>query len=151
MSIFNLSRATGPIAAGDLIPVSPVSAQDDQACTAAQLLAYIQTNLTSSLGFAQQFAAPSATAFNVAVTQLSATPNTWLILTPTGAFAAGTVTLPANPVDGQRAVVNCTQAVTTLTVSGNGRTVTGAPTTLAANAFFEMRYSATLNAWYRTG
>jgi hypothetical protein len=27
--------------------------------------------------------------------------------------------------------------------------VTGAPTTLAANAFFTLRFDATTNAWYR--
>ena len=149
--ISDLTRATGPMVSSDLIGGYPQVAQDDQAFTAGQLLAFVQANLTSNLALAQQFASPSATAFNVAIVSLAVTPNTWLILTPTGTFAAGTITLPANPIDGQIVSVNCTQIVTTLTVAGNGRTVTGAPTTLAANAFFELRYSATLSGWYRTG
>jgi hypothetical protein len=93
-----------------------------------------------------QYAAPSATAFGVTVNA----GNAWLILTPTAGFAAGTITLPASRTAGQRVQVNCTQAVTALTVDGAGTTVTGAPTTLAANAFFTMTYDAVLNAWFRT-
>jgi len=48
-------------------------------------------------------------------------------------------------------LVNCTQAVTTLTINGNGATVTGAPTTLAANAFFRLRFEAVAGVWYRVG
>jgi hypothetical protein len=47
--------------------------------------------------------------------------------------------------------VTSSQILTALTVGGAGTTVNGAPTTLAANGFFEMAYSATLNAWYRVG
>lgn len=96
---------------------------------------------------AQQYAAPSATGFSVTIT----VPNTWLILTPVAGYAAGTIVLPLNPANEQDVIVNCTQSVTTLTVSGNGKTVTGAPTTLAANAFFHLRFDATLNAWFRIG
>jgi hypothetical protein len=47
--------------------------------------------------------------------------------------------------------VNTTQAVTALTVAGNGATVNGAPTTLAANGFFRIRFDAVLDVWYRVG
>jgi hypothetical protein len=53
--------------------------------------------------------------------------------------------------DRQELLVNCTQAVTTLAVSGNGATVTGAPTTLAANAFFRLRFDQASSVWYRVG
>jgi hypothetical protein len=48
-------------------------------------------------------------------------------------------------------LVNTTQALTALTMVASGTTLFGAPTTLAANGFFEMRYNALQNAWYRTG
>jgi hypothetical protein len=54
-------------------------------------------------------------------------------------------------VDGQQLLVSCTQAVTTLTVAGNGSTVNGAPATLAANAFFRLRFDGVFKAWYRVG
>jgi hypothetical protein len=78
--------------------------------------------------------------------------DTWLLLTPTGTFAAGAIVLPSAPTDKQEVSVNCTQIVSSLTVSAGGTTVTGAPTTLAAaNAFFTMRFDAATNAWYRVG
>ena len=116
------------------------------------LLAYMQGNLVfPSGGYVTQYAAPSATGFSVAIAEASA--DTHLILTPTGGFAAGTIVLPAvgTAVDGQRVQVNCTQAVTTLTINGNGGTVTGAPTTLAANAFFTLAFDDPTNVWYRVG
>lgn len=98
-----------------------------------------------------QYSAPSATGFTTLVTDSS--NSIWLILTPTGAFANGAITLPtlANCVDKQEVLVNCTQAVTTFAVNGNGATVTGAPTTLAANGFFRMRFEAVMSTWYRVG
>ncbi|MNR16702.1 hypothetical protein D3C85_1333210 [compost metagenome] len=57
----------------------------------------------------------------------------------------------ANIIDKQEVLVNCTQAVTTLTINGNGATVTGAPTTLAANAFFRLKYDQPSTVWYRVG
>jgi hypothetical protein len=146
-TISQLTAATS-LSTGDQLPIYSTEGGDTLRASLALLLAFMQTNLTMPTGdLVQQFAAPSATGFTVAI----AIGDTWLILTPVAGYAAGTITLPANPLDGERVRVNSTQAVTTLTVGGNGRTVTGAPTTLAANAFFTMAYSATLNAWYRVG
>jgi len=61
------------------------------------------------------------------------------------------VVMPASPVDGQQVVVTSTQAVTTLTVSGNGASVNGAPSTLAANGYFRLRYDQINNSFYRIG
>ena len=80
---------------------------------------------------------------------LGSVPNTWLLLTPTAGFAAGTLVYPATPTDQDEININTTQAVTTLTNNGNGKTVNGAPTTLAANAFFKMRYDGVNASWYR--
>jgi hypothetical protein len=80
--------------------------------------------------------------------------NVHLILTPLAGYAAGTITLPAKAtlVDKQEVLVNCTQAVTTLTIGLNGATgAVGAPTTLAANAFFRLMYDAVTSNWYRVG
>jgi hypothetical protein len=76
-----------------------------------------------------------------------------LILLPTGAFAAGTLVLPllANCVDKQEVLVNCTQAVSSLTINGNGATVTGAPTSLSTNGFFRLRFDGLAKVWYRVG
>jgi hypothetical protein len=41
--------------------------------------------------------------------------------------------------------------VTTLTINGNGKTVVGGPATLAANAFFRLKYDGVLSTWFRVG
>lgn len=98
-----------------------------------------------------QYAAPSATGFTVTITPLTAGQGVWLVLTPTGTLAAGTIALPASgsAVDRQEVLVNTTQTITALTVSASGLTVTGAPTTLAANGAFRMRFDAVLQTWFK--
>lgn len=126
-----------------------INGQDYRVGSSA-LLSFIQSGLTfPSAGFATQYAAPAATGFSVQITDSDA--DTHLILTQTGAFAAGTIVLPAlaNCVDGQQVLVNCTQAVTTLTINGNGGTVVGGPTTLAANGFFTLKFDEPTGNWYR--
>lgn len=125
----------------------------DYRVSAADVLAYIQEGLQPlEAGFTTQYAAPAATAFSVQITDGSA--DIHLILTPQGAYADGEIVLPAvaNCVDGQEVLVNCTQAVTTFVVDGNGASgVIGEPATLAANAFFRLKFDAPTKNWYRVG
>lgn len=119
------------------------------------LQAYLQANLafptfTGFVDFATQYAAPSSSGFSVSITDTSA--NTHLILTPTAGFSAGTIVLPnvTSAVDKQVVMVNTTQLITALTVSGNGAVaVTGAPTTLGANDSFLLKYDLLTQTWYR--
>ncbi len=77
-----------------------------------------------------------------------------LILTPAGAYAAGTLVMPLASAcrDKQEVTVNCTQAVTGLTITANGATsIVGAPTGLTANEFFKLKYDLPTNNWYRVG
>lgn len=127
----------------------------DSRKTSLQLLtSYLQDALTfpSAADFTTQRAAPSATGFSVAITDGS--DDIHLILTPVAGYATGTITLPAvaNAVDKQEVLVNSTQAVTTLTINGNGAgAVTGEPSTLAANDFFKLKYDLGTLTWYRVG
>lgn len=155
-TINQLTRATA-LSAGDLLPLFSTDDGDARAAPVSVLQSYMQSNLNFSdaADYATQYAAPSATGFNVAVTD-GATNNTnvHLILTPLAGYAAGTITLPAKAglVDKQEVLVNCTQAVTALTVALNGASgAIGAPTTLAANAFFRLKYDAVTFNWYRVG
>lgn len=145
-SIGGLS-AVSAIGAGDSFAIWSAANQDTRRVPESVLREFIAEATATKGLLAAQYAAPSATGFTVTVSN----GDTWLILTPTAGFAAGTITLPANRVAGQRVQVNSTQAVTALTVGGAGTTVTGAPATLAANAFFTMQYDAVLNAWFRVG
>jgi hypothetical protein len=146
MTNINQLSSMDSLSGGDLLAVWATSNGDTRKASMSLLLSFIQANLTQTGSLTTQYAAPSATGFTVTVAQ----GDTWLILTPTATFAAGTIVLPTSAADKSEVSVNCTQIVTALTVSAGGTTVTGAPTTLAAaNAFFTMRYDAATSAWYR--
>lgn len=118
---------------------------DTQRVSGTVLLAWLQASLTfTSAKPVQQFAAPT-TGQTVTVT----TGDTWLLITPAGTLAMLTITLPTDRTDGEIVRVTSSQILTALTVGGAGTTVNGAPTAMTANGFFEMAYSATLDAWYR--
>lgn len=150
--INQLSRAA-TVTAGDLVPIFSTNDGDARAAAMSVIAAYIQTLLTASGGFQTQYSAPNATGFSVTINPATDGGNVHLLLTPVAGYAAGTIVLPelAECIDGQEVLVNCTQAVTTLTVSGNGSTVNGAPTTLAANAFFRLKFDGVMDSWYRIG
>jgi hypothetical protein len=142
------------LTSSDLLKIFNTANGVDRKVSVNTLLTYLQTAL--SFGnfvpqFTTQYSAPSATGFTTTITNSSASIR--LILTPLAGYATGTLTLPINTIaiDKQVILVNCTQAVTTLTINGNGATVTGTPTTLTANAFFQIMYDKLLNTWYRIG
>jgi len=153
MPQINQLSAVDQLAAGDSFPIFDISNGDARKVSVSALLAYMQANLDlSANGFTTQYAVPSATGFSVQITDGNS--DIHLILTPVAGYADGEIVLPAvaNAVDGQQVLVNCTQAVTTLVVDGNGATaVTGEPATLAANAFFTLKFDAITSTWYRVG
>ena len=151
MPQINQLSATDQAQSGDQVPIYSAANGDARKASLALLKDFFQEGITAADDKVTQYAAPSATGFSVQINDSS--DSVWLLLTPTAGFAAGTLVLPAkaNCVDRQEVLVNSTQVVTTLTVSGNGSTVTGAPTTLAANAFFRLRFDAVTTAWYRVG
>lgn len=151
-AIQKLSKLSS-LSAGDLFPIFSQGLGSDAAATLATLVTFIQGQLTEAGDFITQYAAPNATGFSVTVAPVVTGGDVYLLLTPAAGYAAGTVVLPAaaSCVDGQQVLVSCTQSVTTLTVSGNGATVNGAPSTLAANGFFRLRFDGVFDAWYRIG
>lgn len=74
-----------------------------------------------------------------------------LIVRPAGTLAALTINMPANPKDGQRCRISCTQIVTILTMSGNGHTLEGALTSFAVDGFAAWTYVLSLTTWFRNG
>lgn len=152
MTTINNLSAIDVVSAGDLVPVYSQTNGDARKAAMSVLQSYMQDNLSFGVSaYVTQYSAPSSTAFSVQITDSSA--DTHLILTPTATFADGTIVLPqsTNAVDKQSILVNCTQIVTALVVNGNGATVTGEPTSLAANDFFTLKYDAPTTTWYRVG
>lgn len=151
MAEINQLSTASPLSLNDLLVVFSTANGDARKSSITTLLQLLQDNLTTADNKVTQYAAPSASGFTVTLTDNSA--SKWLILTPTAGFAAGTIKLPAlaSASDKQEVLVNCTQAITALTIDGNDATVTGAPTALAANDFFRLRFDAVADVWYRVG
>jgi hypothetical protein len=145
MTSINKLSSLDQLSPGDLLAVWATNNGDTRKASVNLLTTYLQDALSLPGVLTTQYAAPSASGFTVTV----ANSNTWLLLTPTGTFAAGAIVLPSAATDKSEVNVSCTQIVTSLSVSAGGTTVTGAPTTLAANGFFTMRYDAATSAWYR--
>lgn len=146
----DLSRITRQDSFGssDNVLVYSSSANDARLIPYADFVAALASTTNSNI---TQYSSPSSTGFSVSIND--SYQNVWLILQPTGTLAAGTLVLPssANVIDNQEIIVNSTNQVTTLTISGNGSTVTGAPSTIAANGYFKLKYNSTLTTWYRVG
>ena len=150
--------ATDSVSAGDLVAVWSQNNGDSRKAAMSVLQAYMQNSLTFQDGipqFVTQHFLPPATGFNAVITDgQDNNSNVHLILQPAAAFAAGTITLPpkASVVDKQQVLVNSTKSVTALTIDPNGvAAVIGAPTTLAANDFFTLKYDILNDAWFRIG
>jgi hypothetical protein len=149
MPTINQLSSTSSLSGGDQLPVYDASEGDARKASLSTLLAFFQDNFASP-EFETVTAAPSSSGFTVSLD--ASTENIWAILNPTGAFAAGTIELPpvADCFDGQIIVVVCSQAVTALTVSGNGATVAGAPSGLGTNGFFSLRFQESADKWWCT-
>ena len=145
MTNINQLSSIDTLSGGDLIPVWATNNGDTRKSSLTLLASYINDQIELPVDISRsQYSAPSATGFTVAVTS----PNTWLVLNPTNAFAAGTIVLPAGVPDLSMVSIVTTQAITALTVSTSGAAIVGAPTSAAANTAFTMRYDAVTNSWY---
>jgi hypothetical protein len=127
------------------------STGDVREFTLQVLVDFLTEQLAVSDNKVTQYAAPNATGFSVSVTDSS--QSTWLKITPAAGYAAGTIVLPAvaNCADKQEILVTCTQSVSTLTITPNGSTVYGGPTSLSANGHFTLRFDAQDSTWNRVG
>ena len=151
-TINQLSRA-GSLAPGDLIPVWSQANGDTRNTSITDLadaLEQLGKGDTDSTVYALTVVGST---FVVGIDPGTPGGDVWALLTPTGPFTAGTIALPGidERADGQEVLVSCSQSVAALTVSGNGAAVNGAPTSLAANGFFRMRYDNVASAWFRVG
>lgn len=73
-----------------------------------------------------------------------------LHLNPAGTLATGTVTLPLNPLDGQKFAIISTQTQTALTITANtGDTVANTATALVALTPIVWRYHLATRTWRR--
>ena len=135
--------------AGDQIPVYSPNNGDARRLSISALLTYFQQTFASPT-LATNVYTPG-TGFNLAVPTPVAAQQ-WMLLQPAGTLALGTITLPLNTgtPDGTEVLVTTTQQITGFTLALNGATAAyGAPSTLAAEDFFRMRFVQATNSWYR--
>lgn len=151
-SIDKLNRVA-ELQANDLIAVSSQSLGGDAAATITTLATLLQTLLVASGEMITQYESPNLTGFTINITPYVDGGSVFLLIKPSGTLASGTIVLPVytDAEDGQELLVHSSQAVTALTVSGNGAATGGAPTTIAAGGFFRLRYDAINTTWYRVG
>ena len=151
MPTINQLAGLSQVSGGDLLPIYVPNNGDARKVSVTQLLTYFQT----------VFAAPTVSTnlytpgagFNITV-PTPVSEQQWMLLQPAGTLATGTITLPLNTgtPDGTQLLVTTTQIITAFTLALNGAAAAfGAPTTLAANAFFTMRFYQSTNSWYRIG
>lgn len=147
MPYINQLPALDQLSGGDQLPVySPVNG-DARRVSITALLDFFRGNFADP-DYLTLINAPTNSGFNL---QLGAqTQSLFLILNPSGAFAAGTITLPpvASCFDGQEILVASSQSIAALTVAGNGATLVGTPGALGIGGFFTIRFNALQSAWY---
>lgn len=137
------------VSPGDQVPVYSPNNGDARRLPVSSLLQYFQQTFASPT-LATNVYTPG-TGFNVAVPSPVAAQQ-WMLIQPAGTLALGTITLPLNTQtpDGTEVLVTTTQQITGFTLALNGATAAyGAPSTLAAEDFFRMRFVQSTNSWYR--
>lgn len=151
MTTFNQLNEMTSVENGDQFPFFSTNNGASRRIAASALKAYCQDGITANDDKLTQYSSPSATGFSVQVN--NASNSVFLLLTPTGTFAAGTLVMPlqANCIDRQEVLVHSTQTITTLTVNGNGSSLSGAPATISAGGFFCLRFDNVNKIWYRVG
>ena len=137
------------VSPGDQVPVYSPNNGDARRLPISALLQYFQQTFASPT-LATNVYTPG-TGFNLPVPTPVAQQQ-WMLIQPAGTLALGTITLPLNTQtpDGTEVLVTTTQQITGFTLALNGATAAyGAPSTLAAEDFFRMRFVAATNSWYR--
>lgn len=150
MPTINELASTNTITGSDQFPVYVSGSGDARKASASVLLAYIQSAWMDPT-YTRITASPTLAGFTL---PLPTTANSlFVLLTPTGTMATGTIVLPpaASAADGQEIVLYTSQEVTALSFTLNGATaLNGAPTGIQAGAALTLRYDVLSTAWYTT-
>lgn len=149
MATINQLSTLNTLSSSDKLAVYSSENGDARKASLATLMTFIEDNFASP-EFTTIINAPTSSGFSLNVG--AQTTSVWMIINPTAPFAAGTIVLPATAdcFDGQEIIVSSSQAVTALTINGNGSTLVGAPTYMSAGGFFTIRFNALQSTWYCT-
>lgn len=149
MPQINQLSSISQVSGANQIPVYDQNNGDARKMSVSALLQYFQTSFASPTVSTNLYT--PGTGFNVTV-PTPVSEQQWMIIQPAGTLTTGTITLPLNTgvPDGTQVLVTSTQIITAFTLALNGAAAAfGAPTTMAANSFFTMRFYQATNSWYR--
>jgi hypothetical protein len=149
MPQINQLSSISQVSGANQIPVYDTNNGDARKMSISALLQYFQATFAAPTVATNLFT--PGTGFNVSV-PTPVSEQQWMIIQPAGTLASGTVTLPLNTgtPDGTEVLVTTTQQITAFTLALNGAAnAYGAPSTLAAQDFFRMRFYQATNSWYR--
>lgn len=151
-TIGQLNQVSG-LQPSDIIPLFVGMSQSTRRATLAQLMEFINEQLTANQSFeTTQYAAPGANGFLVQVIQ----PNTGnadvrMIINPLADYATGTIQLPifTTALDGQSVTITTTKSIAALTIDLNGASAGfGMPPSLGANDSLTVSYDKPSASWY---
>jgi hypothetical protein len=149
MPQINQLSSISQVSGANQIPVYDQNNGDARKMSVSALLQYFQATFAAPTVATNLFT--PGTGFNISV-PTPVSEQQWMIIQPAGTLASGTVTLPLNTgtPDGTEVLVTTTQQITAFTLALNGASnAYGAPSTLAAQDFFRMRFYQATNSWYR--
>jgi len=148
MPTINQLASLNQLSGSDQIPVYSASNGDARRASVSTLLSYIEQAWMSP-AFQRVTASPALAGFTFA---LPATANSlFVLLTPTGPMATGTIVLPAaaSAADGQEIVLYSSQEVTVLSFALNGATaLNGAPSGIPTDGSITLRFDVLSLAWW---
>ena len=150
MATINELSAVDTLTVSDLLAIWDASNGDTRKASIGTLVSYLESNLTfPNNTYTRQSYTVSATGTNVPVTDSGAW--FWLFITQGANYAAMTITFPSAPVDQQEIYFKSTHDVTTLTLDGNGKTISTNQTAIDDIAIYRYKYDSTTATWYRIG
>ena len=149
VTINRLSQAATP-ADADQIPIWQDANADTRKVTLEAVKDYVLPFVTPArTAYTRVTASPAASGFVIALGETS--DHVWLLVFPAAGYASGTITLPsaAGCADGQEIRVNCSRAITALSIDANGAATSGAPASLGADDWFALRFDLATLTWFR--
>jgi hypothetical protein len=140
------SATVSQVSSADLLPLYGSNNGSTFKLSLGSLVSWLQSNFARQ-DYTKNITTP-VNGFTLTVAQDGL--NRWEIIRPVGALATGTIILPSASVavDGQEILFNCSYSIAALTVNGNGSSVEGAPTVLASEDTFKLRYELITETWY---
>lgn len=151
MATINELNSGTTVTGSDLMPIFSQEFGSAIKISLSTLAAFMASVVPSPTSFTTQIATPVFTGFSEQV--IDSPGSVFLVVAAAAVFATGTIILPknTNAAEGQQIIMYFNNQVNALTINGNGATVVGTPTAIAADAYIVIRFVASTTTWYRVG